>query len=593
MRFSLKIPSTFGSSEMVEVNETTFLDPRVNKQYVATSNMTAGQFLAVLKAIYTPENILGAPTFFFQTTTIHSSVHNDFVSFLVSRVPADKLWLLFFWNVEGSSQGRTYLYGQFRTPRLYQDRTRLSLDTNDRWFQPEVPFQDDTWWDMFKTQVLQPLETEWNTFVFIQENLSKRWLPDNFNGFAPPLRAFLNFTNGANYCYYPATETSVSAGYLASVLFPENPTAKLSITFGPYGVEVQFSVPVDKRNKSPLYHVFNYSHNVLQTLPYPLTCKGEFNPPLFGVELEVATDYNVRQIIDATDEPFMLAKQDGSITGSKRNRMELVTVPMSLKAHKREWARWFSKLDYDKFDCTKSTTNGMHVHVGREFFTSKAHLRNFIWFFNNPANYDFLLMVSERNASSMAQYCSQMHIPPSYSKTRAYREGERLVDRTGRNLVTNVKKGPTVEVRLFRGLVSYASVLKNLEMVDAVLSFTAQVSMKDADLRTFLAWMQGTHANKYTVLKKFLKMSKLDTVLLSAEIKDVIFMEAEPTRIANKLRESKLKITQAHITYLNKWRKKRTFVLDSKTGELSVVQTDLGKVAAFDRDLEKRYVNAA
>ena len=32
----------------------------------------------------------------------------------------------------------------------------------------------------------------------------------------------------------------------------------------------------------------------------------------------------------------------------------------------------------------------MHVHIGRDHFEDNNHIRNFCWFFNNPANTEFL-----------------------------------------------------------------------------------------------------------------------------------------------------------------------------------------------------------
>jgi hypothetical protein len=287
----------------------------------------------------------------------------------------------------------------------------------------------------------------------------------------------------------------------------------------------------------------------------------------------------------------MLAKSDSSVTGNKRHSLELVTVPMSFKAHKREWAKWFSKLEYDKFDTTKDTNNGMHVHIGRDHFDNEKHIRNLAWFINNPAHRDFMMALSERTAYSVENYSPMRKYSPEASKVRAMKNvvGEIRNLRGACNVASNK---PTIEVRLFKGIVSYAAVLKNLECVDAMFNFSREFPVYKMTLRQFLLWLESQPYNKYPVFKKFVfAIKNLKKMTFESDMNEIIFTSNDPNKIMKRMTTAGIKITNEHITTLNKRVKKRMFVLNKETGNIDIVYTNKFPLAHMDRELEKRYVN--
>lgn len=344
--------------------------------------------------------------------------------------------------------------------------------------------------------------------------------------------------------------------------------------------------PGDRRN---LARVLNYSTNVLDLLPYTIKGPKEAAAPTYGVELESCSDYTPKQMLDAQKDLFFIMKQDGSISGSKSQRYEIVTVPASLKAHKRLWAELFEKIDYSKFDTTKDTGNGMHVHIGRKFF-SRTHLNRFCWFITNPANFDFVFAISERpNRNDIASWAKMADYKDFTSKVRAYNHAESRC-REIRGAV-HFKGDKTVEVRLFKGIVSYATIVKNLEFVDSVFHFTQTTSATQLTLSNYLAWLSKTKANQYSTLKAFIAEIPLKEITAAAEVYDYIWNETADYKIADKLNKAPFKVTNTHITILNKKRRARTFIL--KQGQVHCVRNNGGLLAKLDKSLSQKQTRGA
>lgn len=354
------------------------------------------------------------------------------------------------------------------------------------------------------------------------------------------------------------------------------------------GVEIVIRPRVTDTNRSLIERVLNYTTNVLDYLPYSIKGPKEDKATLYGVELEACSDYAPGDVIRAQKALFFILKQDGSITGSKPQKYEMVTVPATLKAHKRLWAEFFSAVDYEKFDTTKDTGNGMHVHIDRRAFT-QAHLNRFTWFITNPANFDFIFAVSERPTKHNLTHWAPV---PSYhhyrSKTAACRNA---VSRNGglRGAV-HFKGSKTVEVRLFKGIVSYATIVKNLEFVDSVVEYSRQTSLVQLSLPNYLAWLSATPANRYATLKTFLSELKLPQFITAAQVEDFIWLTDDPKAVHKKLLGAPFKITQDIVTYLNRKRRKRTFIL--KDGQLVCLHHNGGLLAKLDKSVQDKQLAA-
>jgi hypothetical protein len=163
-----------------------------------------------------------------------------------------------------------------------------------------------------------------------------------------------------------------------------------------------------------------------------------------------------------------------------------------------------------QYDQSLNTNNGMHVHIGRKAFylndeLNHSHVLRFSYFFNNVANRWFVVKCSERSDYEIRSYCN--FAPISYEKTKG-RQITRAVKSAANSKMyaVNHSKGPTIEIRIFKGVVSFASVMKNLELVDAVLNYTRDCSFRQCNVYGLMNWLEKrTSPSQYRALKMYLK----------------------------------------------------------------------------------------
>lgn len=319
---------------------------------------------------------------------------------------------------------------------------------------------------------------------------------------------------------------------------------QVTCSFSSYPVKIQYT----GFSRARLYSLQGYSYDFFAASggQRVITSPKEADMPVYGVELELSTDYSVRELIDAVPSVWLCAKSDSSITGSKNNRYEMVTLPMSFKAHKMLWTRWFEKLNMKKFDTTRDTNNGMHVHISRESFDNDRHKRDFAWVFTTPAMQRFMIDISERG--TLNNYCSMPNIKTSLTnKVAARRDALSFV--SGIRGVVNTSKRATIEVRLFKGIVNLTSVIKNLELVDAVFHFTQDViSYQSNPLEGFMAWLDKTPKNQYTTLKRYISsVMKIEEHLDISRVTHIAHGAGYPDLAFERMVKKNLKLSHASV----------------------------------------------
>lgn len=284
---------------------------------------------------------------------------------------------------------------------------------------------------------------------------------------------------------------------------------------------------ISYNERSNLYSLQNYSTNVIQSVGGEPECgwggpnskDGDRGLPLhtlYGVELEVSTDYKVKDIIDAFPEIFVIGKSDSSITGTRANPIEIVTIPATLRKQKDMWNCFFEKVDEDKFDTLDRHNNGMHIHVDRRAFQKEvSHLKKFCYFFTNPGNTEFLKAISERDEASFKQYAKFV------TSTHALR-AERAVASSDKHSIINLTHTATVEVRMFKGVVCQTSVIKNLEFVDSIVEFSNRSSMAKMDLSSYLFWLEHLPKTKYRTLRLCISDMNLSDMIHKSVIKKAV-----------------------------------------------------------------------
>lgn len=227
----------------------------------------------------------------------------------------------------------------------------------------------------------------------------------------------------------------------------------------------------------------------------------------FGFELEISCGIssNLKTlIVELVNENLLgddkiILKSDSSITG--QNSVEIVTAPVSIK----EIYNIAIKLSdiFKKFDNTAKGHNvgGMHIHCSHLNNNIKVlRLINFI--FNND-NYDFLTKISQRNSNRFCEYDItkvadiQEIIDLSLSKkNKKFYNNDRYA-------ALNFTKN-TIEFRIFNSNLRRERLLKNLNFVEAILSFIS--SKKYTKYATNFEEFVNK-SRKYKYLKDFIKYS--------------------------------------------------------------------------------------
>jgi hypothetical protein len=567
-------------------------DPRVNTFYsnAPLQGIKPTTALNLLNTLYSPENLLNYEVFkhlVYDGSFPTLEEHQHFLN-LSQAVPYEQRWL--FYSIRrrrgrATPDSNHQLSISQPTGNVMHSGPHSFIDTTSISIESPSPQQF--------VELINNLHEQWYTRFFSHVPEGNFWFRDYLHTSSNFIYELIKYTCCNKYA------VSLNGQQVYNPLkvihsLNADPNLQLKVDLEGRTYQTKFFIPVSENNRSTLYTIMNYTTNVLNVLPYPNKTPKEKDPILVGVELEVATDYSMRDLIDAAKEPFFIGKSDASITGSKHNKVELVTAPSSFKYLKRAYAQWLNNLDYTKFDTTTTTNNGMHVHVGREHFEDNTHIRNFCWFFNNPANSDFLIYISERgNYEAMMRYSPFYQFPQGCTRTKAFRQVYHFLG-SGFRGITNFKGGwesaKTVEVRMFRGVVSYASIVKNLEFVEAIFNFTKGLtSYRQLSLSGFLSWLKETPSNKYILLKKFIDMGNMDKMTAAADVKDILFNETNEEKIVNLLKHSTLKLTNEHISVLNRG-KKRTFQLDKTTGEITIIYHNRSKLQPLDKSFAERYL---
>jgi hypothetical protein len=355
---------------------------------------------------------------------------------------------------------------------------------------------------------------------------------------------------------------------------------------------------VEGSSRRQLHKILQYSTNVTRYIPGPLREDGEYTENLYGVELELATSASVQDIVDATDKLYCLCKHDTTVSGNKANKVELVTGPASIKHHKKNFAQILEKLGYDKFDVTRNTTNGMHIHVDLNAFNNKdgmtdaTHQKHFIWFFTNPINRPFQEIMSERDSQSLKTYAAPPPFPKDHSLPLLYRNVLQYIMPPNRGIVAlkqNRDTGQfiTLEVRAFKGIVSLAAIWKNLEYVDSVFNFTTKCNYRANTLDNYLQYLTSTQSNRYTVLKEFLERSDISRIRDTATLQGMVWGQDDPHRVVALLEKHQFPVKQHHIDSLNNLIPNAKFSLNSN-GMLKVIETNRSKLYDLDSSLHAR-----
>ena len=180
-------------------------------------------------------------------------------------------------------------------------------------------------------------------------------------------------------------------------------------------------------------------------------------PHFYGVELEVEADGQrgdkAKETLSRFSDDFAIAKEDGSLSLG----FEIVTRPASLDLQRKEWKRFCDRKPsgLKSFD---TTTCGLHVHCSRKPL-SDFQIAKIVCFVNSAENRHFVETLAMRKSGKWAEY-----------------KEKTIVDAAKRNAAryeaVNLQNSATIEFRIFKGTLKYSSIIRAIELCDALIEYT-------------------------------------------------------------------------------------------------------------------------
>ena len=187
-----------------------------------------------------------------------------------------------------------------------------------------------------------------------------------------------------------------------------------------------------------------------------------------GIEVEVEMKEGLQHYSPIVASRFQQAvgqfaylKKDSSIS---KEGFEIVTHPATIGYWHHANVFWDSIKKLTKTCEAWSVDNcGMHVHISRDAFDDNTHMAKFMLFINS--NRLLSAFVAERYNAKQAPF---MDMDLEMAKTIVG-----FAHKINRHCAVNVQPNiPTIEVRIFKGNLKKQRMLKNIEFVHSVFTFT-------------------------------------------------------------------------------------------------------------------------
>lgn len=194
-----------------------------------------------------------------------------------------------------------------------------------------------------------------------------------------------------------------------------------------------------------------------------------------GVELEVEvknadTSRVLEEINNVINDGEVGRKaffeKDGSLSDSG---FEIITNPMGLDKHTEFW-EWLKDEPLTKSLRSHDTsTCGLHVHVSREHLNS-MQINKMSVFINHPDNAELIAKIARRYNQSYARIAEKKLGNAHYGRDRYD--------------ALNLENRHTVEFRIFKGTIKYASLMAAIQFCNAIVEFTLPASPAGFNLST-------------------------------------------------------------------------------------------------------------
>jgi hypothetical protein len=275
----------------------------------------------------------------------------------------------------------------------------------------------------------------------------------------------------------------------------------------------------DCRPESGAIASYHSSRRQVRPLPSPFT--RALGGRYFGVELEVEATGDRDEAADRIDawvnnqaaditadghrDKVLYFEEDGSLDDG----FEMISAPLGLDDHARLWKVALAPSMVKGLKSHDTTTCGLHVHVSRAQL-SDLHISKIVCFVNDPDNRKLIESVARRYDTG---YC---HVSEK-------KLGTAHKDNGNRYQAVNLCNSRTIEFRIFRGSLRYATVMAAIELTNAIVSFCDMGSGAGFNLKTpaFLDFLASAAMRKHTAHLRLYLADKLPGVTLPAGFRPV------------------------------------------------------------------------
>lgn len=229
-------------------------------------------------------------------------------------------------------------------------------------------------------------------------------------------------------------------------------------------------------------------------------CKNEEeNKEFFGFELETEVSGDIREcakVVNKGLKDLVVLKRDGSLDDG----FEIVSHTLTYKKYMNERKRFDKALkDAVKEGCfsQNARTTGLHIHLSRSGFDNWEHLARFCqtWYMFK----DLTKYIAQRDFGRYREWDDYISGDTSYFKKFLNGNLFRTHDRDHRYRIVNLNNSNTVEIRIFKGILSE----KYLSICIEICKLVKEYSRNQTDSSTLLPFLFKMGSKR---VKNFLKL---------------------------------------------------------------------------------------
>ena len=212
-----------------------------------------------------------------------------------------------------------------------------------------------------------------------------------------------------------------------------------------------------------------------------------------GIELEVAFYNDGHHSFDYQDEierisrqleSFAYLKNDSSISNCGHGGFEIVTHPMTwdwIKQNDEKFQPIFGLIKRG-FKSYHAGSCGMHVHVGIKHITvTQLHkILSFVYGISGREIIKIFSLRSSENLKRWASFNQDINLA-----RRVIRKKRNDCDDHVRSTAVNLNHKDTIEFRFFRGTLKRETFFRNLEFIQALLSFTGDLNIGKGEMNAY------------------------------------------------------------------------------------------------------------